>query len=81
MPVEGPVVRDACVLVRDGAIEAIGRERDLPPCDGVPVTDLGDAILIPGLVDAHCHLEWGLMGGLVPDARFGEWLNTTYVGF
>lgn len=75
MPVEGPVVRDACVLVRDGVIEAVGRERDLPPCDDVPVTDLGDAILIPGLVDAHCHLEWGLMGGLVPDARFGEWLG------
>ncbi len=75
MPVEGPVVRDGCVLVRGGTIVAVGRERDLPPCDGVPVTDLGDAILIPGLVDAHCHLEWGLMGGLVSDARFGEWLG------
>lgn len=63
------------VLVQDGAIVAVGRERDLPPCDGVPVTDLGDAILIPGLVDAHCHLEWGLMGGLVPDAGFGDWLG------
>lgn len=36
---------------------------------------MGDAILIPGLVDAHCHLEWALMGGLVPDARFGDWLG------
>ncbi|MFM8827902.1 MAG: amidohydrolase family protein [Actinomycetota bacterium] len=63
------------MLLRGGVIEAIGRERDLPPCDDVPVTDMGDAILIPGLVDSHCHLEWALMGGLVPDARFGDWLG------
>ena len=63
------------MLLRGGVIEAIGRERDLPPCDDVPITDMGDAILVPGLVDAHCHLEWALMGGLVPDARFGDWLG------
>lgn len=75
LPVEGPVVRGGGVLVAGGGIVAVGRERDLPPCDGVPVTDMGDAILIPGLVDAHCHLEWGLMGGLVPGAGFGDWLG------
>lgn len=69
------MVRDGGVLLRGGVIEAVGRERDLPPCDDVPVTDMGDAVLIPGLVDAHCHLEWALMGGLVPDARFGDWLG------
>ncbi len=63
------------MLLAGDSIVAVGRERDLPPCDGVPVTDMGDAILIPGLVDAHCHLEWGLMGGLVPDAGFGDWLG------
>ena len=68
-------MRDGGILLRGGIIEAVGRERDLPPCDDVPVTDMGDAILIPGLVDAHCHLEWALMGGLVPDARFGDWLG------
>lgn len=68
-------MRGGGVLVQDGAVQAVGRQRDLPPCDHVPVTDLGDAILIPGLVDAHCHLEWGLMGGLVPDAGFGDWLG------
>ena len=69
-------MRGGGVLVRNGTIAAVGRERSLPPCDDVPVVDMGDAILIPGLVDAHCHLEWGLMGGLVDDAPFGEWLGT-----
>jgi len=69
------VVTGGGVLVRDGVVQAVGRERDLPPCDDVPVTDLGEAILVPGFVDCHCHLEWGLMGGLVPDAGFGDWLG------
>ena len=38
------------MLLAGDSIVAVGRERDLPPCDGVPVTDMGDAILIPGLV-------------------------------
>jgi cytosine/adenosine deaminase-related metal-dependent hydrolase len=37
-------------------------------------TDLGEAIVVPGLVDAHCHLEWSLLGGVLPPAGFGAWL-------
>lgn len=38
------------------------------------VRALGDVVLMPGLVDAHCHLEWSLMEGLLPSAGFGTWL-------
>jgi cytosine/adenosine deaminase-related metal-dependent hydrolase len=41
----------------------------------VPETDLGDTILAPGFVDAHCHLEWSLLSGLVNGAGFGAWLG------
>ncbi len=30
---------------------------------------------MPGLVDAHCHLEWALTGGLAPGGEFGRWLG------
>ncbi|MGD9695654.1 MAG: amidohydrolase family protein [Thermoleophilia bacterium] len=40
-----------------------------------PVRDLGDVLLLPGLVDAHCHLEWSLLGDLLPRATFGRWLG------
>ena len=32
-------------------------------------------MLAPGLVDAHCHLEWSLLGGVLPAAPFPEWLG------
>ena len=40
-----------------------------------PLIDLGEAVLLPGLVDTHCHLEWSLMDGLIPDQSFARWLG------
>lgn len=48
------------VLIRDGIITEFGQIADLP---GVPVEDGGNAILWPGLIDAHTHLDkttWGM---------------------
>ena len=36
--------------------------------------ELGDAVIAPGFVDVHCHLEWALAGGLAPGGEFGRWL-------
>ena len=45
----------ATVMVSDGRIAAI-ESFDQPPA-GVPVRDLGDSVLLPGLVDTHVHLN------------------------
>lgn len=42
----------------------------------LPERDLGDAVLLPGFVDAHCHLEWSLTGGLVGANGFAGWLGS-----
>lgn len=47
------------ILIRDGRIVAHGRQPDLP---GVPVEDGRGAILWPGLIDAHTHLDKNLLG-------------------
>jgi cytosine/creatinine deaminase len=50
----------ADVLVRDGAIAEIGRGVDAPDADAV---DIAGRLVLPGLVDAHCHLDKTLWGG------------------
>jgi 5-methylthioadenosine/S-adenosylhomocysteine deaminase len=62
-------------LIRDGIIRAVGPasvlHRDFP---GEPCESLGDAVLLPGLVNAHAHLELtGLRERLPLDRSFTEW--------
>ncbi|KGM32525.1 amidohydrolase family protein, partial [Inquilinus limosus] len=56
-----PYAAEACdLLVRDGRIAGIGR---FEPEPGMPVEEGGGAIAIPGLIDAHTHLDkttWGM---------------------
>ncbi len=43
---------------------------------GVSVLDLGEVTLMPGLVNAHCHLDYTGMAGLIPPpASFPDWIK------
>ncbi len=46
------------VVVRSDQIEAIGPDADVQIPEGAVVIPGGGAYLLPGLVDAHVHLEW-----------------------
>lgn len=73
LPVADAPIRDGAVAVEDGLIVACGPAAALARSHPGPERDLGDAVLLPGLVDAHCHLEWSLAGG-IPAGPFHEWL-------
>ncbi|MFL6203281.1 MAG: allantoinase AllB [Thermoanaerobaculia bacterium] len=48
-------VAPASILIRDGKIAAVSAADDLPA--GVPVIDAGEAVVMPGLVDTHVHVN------------------------
>jgi imidazolonepropionase-like amidohydrolase len=54
VPVAGSPVEDGVVLVRDGRIEAVGRDLRVP--DRVERVAAAGKVVLPGLVDAHTHL-------------------------
>ena len=72
-PVAGPPLRDAAVTISQGRIVAVGS-----PPRGVPVEDLGGAAIVPGLVNAHAHLEFSDLAGPIgrPGMGFVEWLGS-----
>ncbi len=72
VPVDGPVIENGAVVIRDGRIAAVGRANEL---QGAPLIDYGDAVICPGFVNAHTHLELTHLAGKVPPARdFVDWL-------
>ena len=71
-PLSGPPLRDAAVTISQGRILAVGS----PPRD-VPIEDLGQAAIVPGLVNAHTHLEFSDLAAPIgrPGMGLVEWLG------
>jgi imidazolonepropionase-like amidohydrolase len=57
----GRPIDDALIIIRNGKIEAVARVNEIPvPKDAQRITLVGKTV-IPGLIDAHVHLErWAL---------------------
>jgi imidazolonepropionase-like amidohydrolase len=51
----GAGLHDAAVLIEGGRIRAIGPDRAIERPEGHVAIDLGNATLMPGLIDAHMH--------------------------
>ena len=61
MEVSIPEIGPADVLIREGVIERIGPDLQVDPV--VEVVDVPGRLLLPGLIDAHCHVDKTLFGG------------------
>jgi 5-methylthioadenosine/S-adenosylhomocysteine deaminase len=68
LPVDGPPIRDGYVEWADGAITGVGEGR----CDD----HREGAVVLPGLVNAHSHLEYAVYAGFGDGEPFGGWLAT-----
>lgn len=74
LPIAGEPVPNTWIALDRGRITAIGRPND---GGGRDVVDLGHAAVLPGLVNAHTHLELSYLRGAVPPApRFLGWIRT-----
>ncbi len=77
VPMSSPPVEDGAVAVRGDTVAAAGRwadvRREFPTDDAV---DLGEVALLPGLINAHCHLDYsGLRHAILPPKNFAEWVG------
>lgn len=73
-PIDRPPLRDGWVHVVDGRVTAVGAGPEAPPA--ADVEDLGAVVVLPGLVNAHTHLELSWLRGRVPPATdFLAWVG------
>ena len=74
IPISSPPLENGAVLVRDDKIVEVGSANKLKTLyPDEPVKDFGLATLMPGFVDAHTHLEYSAMRGLISDAPYAAW--------
>jgi 5-methylthioadenosine/S-adenosylhomocysteine deaminase len=76
VPVSSPLIRDGAVLIANGRINDIGSVRDIK----LKYPDAGnrhfpDSILLPGLINAHIHLEYSALGPLSGRIDFIPWVK------
>lgn len=72
LPVDRPPIAGGVVTVAAGRIVAVGSSGDL-----ASAVDLGDVALLPGLVNAHTHLEFSQLDRPLgkPRMRFPDWIG------
>lgn len=77
IPIDRPPIADgALALEDDGTIRAVGPRAEVRAAFPDAPEEAAEGVLLPGLVNAHCHLELSALadavpggGGLVPWAR------------
>jgi len=75
LPVSQPPIENGAVVISGNRIRAIGSWSDLQPLAAGESLDLGEVILMPGLVNAHCHLDYTDMAGMwPPPKKFTDWI-------
>lgn len=76
LPIETPPIRDGELLVNGGVIESVGRRRaGVVPSECV--FDLGHVAILPGLVNAHTHLEFSALSKPLgrPGMSLPDWIR------
>ena len=73
LPMEGEVIENGELLIEQGLIQEIRQTQSaaLASC-----LDLSDHLILPGFVNAHCHLSLSALRGKVPKCeRFTDWVR------
>ena len=69
VPVEGPPIRDGAVALDGDRIVAVGSVAELGEGTRFP-----EAVILPGFVNAHSHLEYAVYNGFGDGLSFAPWI-------
>jgi aminodeoxyfutalosine deaminase len=73
---DGPPIEDGGVAISHDRIIDAGRFADVEKRNRGQILDLGEQALLPGLINAHCHLDYTcLRGKIPPQDTFTDWIR------
>src|SRR5438552_10024288 len=72
---DGPQIDDGAVRVMNGRIAEAGKISEVAPAND-EIIDLGESVLLPGLINANCHLDYTCLRGKIPRQKsFTNWIR------
>jgi cytosine/adenosine deaminase-related metal-dependent hydrolase len=72
----GPPIENGAVAIEGNRIVDVGLFNEVKARHSDEIIDLGEQALIPGLINAHCHLEYTMLRDKIPaQPSFTEWIR------
>src|SRR5881392_2403956 len=73
---DGPPIENAAVVISGDRVLDVGTFPEISGRhSGQELVDLGEQALLPGLINAHCHLDYTcLRGKISPQKSFTDWI-------
>lgn len=76
VPMVGEPIENGAIAIAGNQIAGVGQFKEIRASHGGEVLDLGEKILLPGLINAHCHLDYTMLRGKIPPQRsFTDWIR------
>jgi aminodeoxyfutalosine deaminase len=74
---DGPPIGNGAVAVSGDRIVDVGKFPEVSArYSGQEIIDLGEQALLPGLINAHCHLDYTCLRGKIPRQKsFTDWIS------
>jgi cytosine/adenosine deaminase-related metal-dependent hydrolase len=73
---DGPPIENGAVAISGNAVIDVGRFDEIKAHNVGDVVDLGEQVLLPGLINAHCHLDYTCLRGKIPSPKlFTDWIR------
>jgi aminodeoxyfutalosine deaminase len=73
---DGAPVENGAVAVSGNRIVEVGKFHEIKKRNTGEIVDLGEQALLPGLINAHCHLDYTcLRGKIAPQKTFTDWIR------
>ena len=76
VPMASDPIENGAVVANKSEITGVGRFDEIRRQHGGDVLDLGEMILMPGLINAHCHLDYTVLRGkIATQTQFTDWIR------
>jgi cytosine/adenosine deaminase-related metal-dependent hydrolase len=74
---DGPPIENGAVAISGNRIIDVGKFPEISARhSGQQLIDLGEQVMLPGLINAHCHLDYTcLRGQISPRKSFADWIR------